>query len=824
MDKLFTGPFLSHLVLGADSPGAQRIRRMRATSLGSGRPQLSVARARIVTQAYRLNQAEPPVIRKAKAFGAVMEKLPIARVADQLLMGTPAAALGVVEVDPEYYAGWLLEEVPGMNISQLRHLSQRQHMRLVCAETDLKELEEEILPYWRTRHLGAFIWNDLNGIYPETAQYLQEAKVFMANFSKGFSHTIQDYLSIIKIGVKGIKAQISDELQGLAAELTSQQDISRLHHYRAMLICADGLITYARRCAALCLEEAAREAGPRRAELEEMARVCQKVPESPAESWWEALQAIQFCHLATFLADGGVSHSFGRMDQYLYPFYQQWVEGDPGREQRAQELLECFFLKVYEYQSLRDAKSARGLAGDRTNDKITLGGCDEYGEDVSNPLSYRFLEAQAHVRLKEPNLSVRIHPGTPERFMLSVLEVIRLGGGLPQLINDAVIVDALMAQGKMALADARHYADIGCQENSIDPNSRPGSDANGHNNAGFFNLPKVLELTLHNGINPVNGSGIGPETGDPAGFASIEGFKEAVKKQLRHAVEMNVRMNQVVEYHFANTLPNPYLNLMHPGPRKTGIDYVAGGCKYNWTGAVGVGLATFADSAMVIEELIYRQRYCSWPELLAALKHNWQGYEELRAKSLSLPRYGGGGRLAEAWARWLVGQFCDAYEGHAVLRGKETGRFTVGLFSMGIYLVLGEDVLATPDGRFAGEMLSGSTAPSRYAASLGFTASHNAAASLDSRRLANGMIFNQVMPINLISTQRDVQKWADLIKTFFARGGMSVQYSVVDQVDLKAAQLDPGRYPDLIVRVGGYSARFIDLAREIQDEFIARLN
>jgi pyruvate formate-lyase/glycerol dehydratase family glycyl radical enzyme len=824
MDKLFTGPFLANLVLDADSSGARRIRRIRAALLESGVPKLSIARARIVTQTYRLSQGEPPVIRKAKAFAAVMENIPIPMVPDQLLLGTPSAALGTVEVDPEYYAGWLLEEVPGKNVSQLRYLSQRQHARVVCAEEDLNELEEDILPYWRTRHVGAFIWNDLHGIYPEAAQYLCKAKVFMANFGKGFSHTIQDYLSVVKHGLKGLKAEISRDLEGLAVGLASQRDISRLHHYRAMLICADGLIAYAKRGAALCLEEALRADEPRRAELEEMARVCRKVPESPAESWWEALQAIQFCHMATYLADGGVSHSFGRMDQYLYPFYRKWVEGDLDREQQAQELLECFFLKTYEYQSLRDARVARGLAGDRTNDKITLGGTDEYGEDVSNPLSYRFLEAQAHVRLKEPNLSVRIHPGTPERFMQSVLEVIRLGGGLPQLINDEVIVDALVAQGKVALADARYYADIGCQENTIDPNSRPGADANGHNNAGFFNLPKVLELTLHRGVNPVNGCQIGPETGDPSGFHTAESFKEALREQLRYAVKMNTRMNHLVEYHFAHTMPNPYLNLMHPGPRKTGVDYVAGGCKYNWIGAVGVGLATFADSAMVIEELIYRQKYCSWPEMLAALHHNWQGYDDLRAKSLSLPRYGGGGRLAESWARWLVGQFCDAYEGQAVLRGKETGRFTVGLFSMGIYLVLGEDILATPDGRLAGEMLSGSTAPSCYAASLGFTASHNATASLDSRRLANGMIFNQVMPINLVRTPRDLQKWQDLIKTFFARGGMSVQYSVVNRDDLKAAQINPKKYQDLIVRVGGYSARFIELAQEIQDEFIARLN
>ena len=363
MGILFTGPFLANLVLDTDSPAARRIRRIRTTWLESGLPKLSIARARIVTQAYRLSQGEPPVIRKAKAFAAVMENLPIPVVPDQLLLGTPAAALGAVEVDPEYYAGWLLEEVPGKDISQLRHLSRRRHMRVVCAEADLQELEEEILPYWQTRHVGAFIWNDLQGIYPEAAQYLLKAKVFMANFGKGFSHTIQDYLSIIKRGLGGLKAEISQELEGLAAGLSSQQDIARLHHYRAMLICADGFIDERQPLPPVVSpDQAAKAAGPRRAELQEMARVCQQVPEFPAESWWEALQAIQFCHMPTFLADGGVSHSFGRMDQYLYPFYQQWVAGDPGREQQAQELLECFFLKTYTISILAGCQGGPGLA------------------------------------------------------------------------------------------------------------------------------------------------------------------------------------------------------------------------------------------------------------------------------------------------------------------------------------------------------------------------------------------------------------------------------------------------------------------------------
>ena len=823
MGKSFNSPFLGNLVLQEGSPAEMRIQKIRTLMLESDTTRLSIHRARLFTRAYRESLSDVPSIRKAKAFFYVMEHIPIPLIEDQLLMGCPAAFYGGVEIDPEYYTGWLLSEVPGKGISQLRYLSEREKMRVQCEEHDIRELEEDILPYWKDRHAGALISNDLNTLYPEAAHYLKNSQVFMANFGKGFSHTIQDYISVVRKGLVGIKEEISDEIKTLSAHLCSQEDIQRLYHYNAMLICADAVIRYAKRCAYSCENQSLRSEGTRKAELMEMARICRRVPEYPAESWWEVLQSIYFMHMGTYLADGGVSHSFGRMDYYLYSYYREYVGSDNEREQKAQELLECFFLKCYEYQSVRDEKTARGLSGDRTNAKIVLGGIDESGDDITNALSYRFLEAHAHVHLKEPNLSVRLHRNTPEQFLMSALEVIRLGGGLPQLINDEVIIPALIAGANIKLEDARHYADIGCQENCIDPNSRSGADANGHNNAGFFNLVKILELTLNNGVNPINGIQVGPCTGDPESFGNLEALKKALFEQLSYAVWMNVSMNYIVEYHFSMSFPNPYLNLMHPGPRESGKDYVAGGCNYNWIGAVGVGLATIADSLMVIEELVYKKRKCSWNELICAMRADWQGYEELRSQSLSLPRFGADGKAAGSWARWVVKELCDEYGKYSVLRGKEGSHFVVGLFSMGIYLVLGEDVMATPDGRFSHEMLSGSVAPSIYAEPLGYTASHHAASALDTLRLMNGIVFNQVVPISTLSTQRDMSKWADLVRTYFDSGGMSAQYSVLDKDELRAAQKNPSRYKDLIVRVGGYSARFVDLAEEIQNEFIARL-
>ncbi|OGW84709.1 MAG: hypothetical protein A2987_06675 [Omnitrophica bacterium RIFCSPLOWO2_01_FULL_45_10] len=811
-------------VLTEDSQAEARIQRIRRYLLADDKPRISTHRAKLFTEGYRVADGDPPAIRKAKAFYHVMEHIPIPMIPEQLLMGSPVSFYGAVEIDPEYYANWLLMRVQDKTTTQLRNLPSRADIPVNISPEDIRLLEEEILPFWKDISLGAHIWNDLNSFYPETSFFIQESQAFMTNFGKGYSHTIQDYRSVVTKGLKNIKDEIKSSIDVLFKNRKSAEDDNKIHLYEAMLICADAVILYARRCARLC-EAAVDSADPVYAEnLKKMSAICGKVPDLPAESWWEVLQSLHFAHMATFLAEGGVAHSFGRMDYYLYPLYRRFIEEARSEtKEEAQELLECFFLKCYEYQSLRDDKMARGLAGDRTNDKITLGGVDESGRDVTNELSYRFLEAHSHVHLKEPNLSVRVSKEIPERFILSCLEVVRLGGGLPQFINDDAVIPSLVERTKVDIRDARNYADIGCEENCVDPNNARQSDANPHSNAGYFNLAKILELTLYGGINPVISKRVGPDTGTPETFDSMEFFIRAFKEQLRNAIKDNVLMNSLVEYHSANTIPNPYLSLMHPGPRRSGIDYAAGGCRYDWVGAVGVGLATVADSMMVIEHVIYETHSCSWAEMLSALKADWKGFDKLRSHILSLPRYGSSGKRAESWARWLVENFSNEYEKHSIQRGRKRVKFVVGLFSMGMHLVMGEDILATPDGRIAHEMLSGSVAPSRYAENLGYTATHNAAAKIGTLRTPNGIVFNQVMPKNLVLGPRDLKKWGSLLRTYFDLGGMSVQYSIVGRDELKAAQADPQSYKDLIVRVGGYSARFVDLPKEIQDEFLERL-
>ncbi len=444
---------------------------------------------------------------------------------------------------------------------------------------------------------------------------------------------------------------------------------------------------------------------------------------------------------------------------------------------------------------------------------------DEKGNDCTNKLSYMLLEAHAHVHFIDPNLSVRLHRKTPGKFLNQVLEVIRLGGGLPILINDEAIIPALVSSCDVAIEHARHYGDVGCQENLTDPNMT-GADSNGRNNTGWINLVKPLELAIFNGFNKVKNVQVGPQTGDPRTFITMEDFLRAVKTQINYAVKMNVVINNVYDYIYTKYFPCVYHDLMYPGPRSSGIDINNGGCRYNWTGSLCVGMANMGDIVAAVDHLIYRTKTSSWDELLSALENDWEGFGSVRDKCINAPKYGCDDEYADIWTKRLLEMYYEAYEQYHTPRG---GHFVMGLISMGNYVTIGKETWATPDGRKTGERLADSTSPSSYAPNYGLTASHNSVVrTVDSYHFPNGQTFNQRLSHSSINNARDINKWSDLVRDFIEKQGISVQYNVVDSTTLKNAQKHPDEYRDLLVRVGGYSALFVELNREVQDSIIKR--
>ena len=343
---------------------------------------------------------------------------------------------------------------------------------------------------------------------------------------------------------------------------------------------------------------------------------------------------------------------------------------------------------------------------------------------------------------------------------------------------------------------------------------------NGRSNAGWINLPKPLELALHDGVNPLNGIQVGPRTGDPRGFASMQDFLEAVRTQIDFAVRMNAIANNVYDYTFTTYFPLVFHNLMHPGPRASGIDMNAGGCKYNFTGCLAVGMANAGDFMAAIDHLVFETRAADWDTLLDALAKDWAGYEQLRKQAIEAPKYGCDDERGDEWVRTVMNMYYDAYESHATTHG---GKFVTGLISMSNYVPLGKAIGATPDGRKAGEPLADATSPSVYAPNYGPTATHRSAArAIDPYRVPNGVTFNQRFNATTLMSERELYKWSDLVREFVDACGVEVQYTVVDAATLRDAQLNPQEYRDLFVRVGGYSAVFVELSPEVQESIIAR--
>lgn len=816
----WTGKIFEQMILPVDSVEETRIQSVRQSLLDlirDGKRRLSITQALIVTQSYQDTEGRHPAIRRAEAMRCVFGHIPIALMPNQLLMGTASSGPGIVDFNPTFLPISPHEWDAGGELTSPLHGAEELY---VLSADERERFDQEVWPYWQTRCKEAYLFNELRRHHPQAWRFLLYGQFYRWSplVGTGLAHTLQDYATVLRKGLRAIQQEILAHIADLdAAAGHSVVAFERRNNYSAMVIAAQGMIEYAGRNAQLADALAEQESDPARAaELREMGRICRKVPAEPAESWWEALQSFHFLRLGTAMAEGADSHAAGRFDQYMLPYLRQDLQAGRLSRAKAQELLECLFLK---WNETRRFAMSRGSTGGGNNDKINLGGMDERGRDCTNELSYMLLEAHAHVHLNDPNLSVRLHTNTPHKFLQQVLEVVRLGGGLPILLNDEVIVPALASTCGVRLEHARHYGDVGCQENISDPNMT-GADTNGRTNAGWVALPKPIELALFDGVNPSNGVQVGPQTGDVRTFGTMEQFLEAVRTQTEHAVAMNVCVNNAYDHVFTRYFPCAFHNLMHPGPRASGVDINAGGCLYNWAGPLCVGMANAGDMLAAIDHLIYRTKRVTWQELLRALRHDWEGAEEIRQACIAAPKYGCDDDYADSWVRTMLGMYFDAYERHPTSRG---GHFVVGLISMSNYVSLGRWLGATPDGRRSGTPLADATSPSSLAPALGPTATHRSAArAIDAYHVPNGVTFNQRFGTTSLSSPRELSKWADLVRSYMEDGGLQVQYTVVSHDDLKRAQQQPEAYRDLIVRVGGYSAVFVELSKEIQDTIIAR--
>jgi pyruvate formate-lyase/glycerol dehydratase family glycyl radical enzyme len=783
----------------------ERVQRLRERSL-AGRPCLSVERARLLTGFYRenLGRHSVPVLR-ALAFRHLCEHKTITIEPGELIVGERGPAPLAVPTYPELTCH---------SREDLELLDRREKTSYAVSAEDLRIYAEEIIPYWRGRSLRDRIFT----VLPPEWHAAYEAGVFTEFMEqRAPGHTVADG-KIYRRGLRDLQTDIA-AARGRIDLLTDPLAGARLEQLQAMEIAADAAILFAGRHAALAEALAGREQNlQRRQELARIAAICRRIPAAPPRDFHEALQMYWFCHLGVVTElNGWDAYSPGHLDQHLEPFYQQGLADGSLTREEARELLQCFCLKFNNHPAPPKVGVTAAESGTYTDfANINLGGLCRDGGDGVGEVSYLLLEVIDELHVLQPSNNVQISRRTPDRFLNAALQLIRKGYGYPSVFNADGVVELLVRQGK-TLEDAREGGTSGCVEAGAF-----GKEA--YILTGYFNLPKVLELALHDGRDPRTGHQLGPCSGDPASLGDFAALWAAFTKQLRHFVDLKIRGNHLIERLYAEQMPAPFLSLLTDDCIASGRDYNAGGARYDTSYIQGVGIGTITDSLAAIRQLVDEERALDLPGFVAALDADFAGHAELRRRLRNgdggplLPKWGNDDDRADELMRRVFAAFYEAVEGRPTARG---GIYHIDMLPTTCHIHFGQVTGATPDGRQAGTPLSEGISPVQGMDRRGPTAVLLSAAKMDHVK-TGGTLLNLKFTPQVLQDERSLEGVAGLVRTYFRLGGHHVQFNVVSAETLRAAQRDPESHRDLIVRVAGYSDYFCNLSRALQDEIITR--
>jgi formate C-acetyltransferase len=575
----------------------------------------------------------------------------------------------------------------------------------------------------------------------------------------------------------------------------------------------EGAISFARRFSALATEMARKETNEiRKKELLEIAAICQRVPAQPATSFREALQCFWFEQLMLQLELENWALSTERFDNLLYPYYKRDIEKGVLTREQAQELIECLWIKFFEILRAYDTLNATYFSGFSIGQILTIGGVDENGRDDTNELTYLCIEAEDNMRLTQPNLAVRLNKNTPDEFLFRVCEYIAVGTGKPSLFNDEAHIPALLRDG-VDIKDARNYGLVGCVEPT------PAGSCFGWTNGAMFNLAKCLELALNDGTCRLSGKKVGPETGDPRAFASFDELLGAYDRQVAHFVKHMVIVDNAIDMTHQRIMPAPLMSATVDDCIEKGKDVIQGGARYNYVGPQGVGLADVADSLAALKWNVFEQKKLSLAEVIDALDANFTGAESVRKTLGEAPCYGNDNDYVDQIAVVVGKSYCREVSRYRNARG---GKYRPGLYPVSANVPMGLDVAALPSGRRAKEPLADGVSPVAGADHRGPTSVIKSVSKLDHLVASNGTLLNQKFSPAVLSGRDNLIKFASLIKTYFELGGMHIQFNVVSAQTLREAQKEPEKFKNLLVRVAGYSAFFVDLDTSLQENIIAR--
>ncbi len=768
------------------------------------RPTISIHRARAITEIARANPGLPRIELRAKAFRRCCETAPLVIQDHELIVGAPNGAPRAGAFSPDISWRWLRDE--------LDTIGNRPQDPFFVAEEDKKILREEIFPYWQGRSVDEYC----EAQYREAGVWELSGESFVSDCSYhalnggGDSNPGYDVI-LMKKGMLDIQKEAKRRLAAL--DYARPEDLDRIYFYKSVIDTAEGVIVYARRLARHARQLAARESDPKRkAELKRIAEVNARVPAHAPTTFWEAIQAVWTIESLLVVEENQTGMSIGRVDQYMYPFYKADIEAGRLTPYEAFDLAGCMLIKMSEMMWITSEGSSKFFAGYQPFVNMCVGGLTREGRDATNELTCLLMDAVRHVKIYQPSLAARVHNKSPRRYLEKIVDVVRAGMGFPAVHFDDTHVKMMLAKGA-SMEDARDYCLMGCVE------PQKSGRLYQWTSTAYTQWPIAIELALNRGVPLWYGKQVCPDMGPLEKFDTWEKFEHAVKEEIRYITRLTGTATVISQRVHRELAPKPLMSVMYEGCMEQGRDVSAGGAMYNFgPGVVWSGLATYTDSMAAIKKLVYDDRKYTLEELNTALRANFEGYGKVRKDCLEAPKYGNDDDYADSIAADII-EFTEVE--HRKIRTLYS-TLSHGTLSISNNTPFGKLTGASANGRQAWLPLSDGISPSQGADYKGPTAIIKSVSKMSCDNMNIGLVHNFKLMAGLLETPEGRNGLISLIRTASILGNGEMQFNYLDNETLLEAQKRPGDYRDLVVRVAGYSAFFVELCEDVQNEIISR--
>jgi len=756
-------------------------------------PTLCIERAVLYDEGYENSAHQSIICKRADAIANVLDHMTLYILPGELIAGNQASAPRSAPVFPEFATKWLLSEL------DVLHLRKSSSFKIA---DDKKEILRKVLTKWNGRNVNDHIMNNLSDEIKDAEKTLA---IIHSGLSSGTGHMIIDYKMVIEHGVKNLLTLLQQKKEKEVSQ--EAQDF-----LDSGIIVLEAAIRFAKRYSSLATELSKKEKETERSqELSRMAEILDKVPENPANDLYEAVQSFFIVHTILNIETNGHSISPGRFDQYMYPYYLKEIAKGTS-PQFIQELIDSLWIKFNHFNKIRDIQGSKCFDGYPLFQNVILGGINEEGDDVVNELSYICLEATAETRLPQPSLSVRISSTESDKFYSAAAEVAALGLGMPAFFNDHVIIPALTKAG-YTLEEARQYGEVGCVEPQV-----PGT-TQGFYTAGYVCLAKCVELVLHNGIDPITGIVVGPNTGELCSLKTFADFMRAYDEQVARFCLLLTHGANIIEKMHSKLTPSPFASLFIEDCVERCKSFEEGGARYNFSAVNAVGMVNAADSLASIKKIVYDEKTVSLEKLVEILDSSAPD-AGFMSYLMAQPKYGNDDPYVDNIAADISQKFCDQFKSMKNARG---GIFTVGFQSISTHIAFSEAVGNLPDGKRFGEVLAdGGVSAAQGRDKLGPTALIKSVSCIDQCQFTNGSLFNIKLNPSVVQGKDGIEVLVSIIKACRDLGIGQVQFNVVSRETLLKAQKEPQKYANLVVRVAGFSVFFTAICRDLQEDIIRR--